>query len=312
MSSLIVAINAIVPVTAVIVLGYMAKSKGVVHKQSYQDFNKVVFQYCLPLSIFQNIINADLSKAIDPVLLGYCILITLGTIFISIAALRFVSLSDTQKGVIAQAIYRSNFVILGLPIVGSICGADNTGVTTVMIAFVTPVINVAAVLVLEHYSEKKGNLKQTIINLSKNRIITFAIAAMLVKIIGIEVPEIVMLIIAAINKMTTPLALFVLGGTFEFQSMVKNSKLLVIIGVCRLIVVPLVGLTGAVLLGYHGAEIASMLVLFGGPVAVSSYPMAQEMGMDGDLAAQAVLTTTIMVLFTLFIYITILNSWGIL
>ena len=84
------------------------------------------------------------------------------------------------------------------------------------------------------------------------------------------------------------------------------------ISIGKLILVPMVGITGAVLLGYTKVELASMLVLFGGPIAVSSYPMAQEMGMDGDLAAQAVLTSTVMVLFTLFVYITILNSMGLI
>jgi len=312
MSSFIVAINAIIPVTAVIALGYMAKRSGVVQKQSYQDFNKVVFQYCLPLSIFQNIVTSDLSKTIDPLLIGYCIAILTLAILVCMFILRFVSLSDAQKGVIAQGIYRSNFIILGLSIVENMYGSDNVAVTAVMVAFIVPFINLAAVLVLEHYSGKKGSIKHTLLNLAKNRIITFALAGMAIQLLGIQLPELVLLIIAAINKMTTPLSLFVLGGTFEVQSLIKNAKLLSMICIGKLILVPMVGITGAVLLGYTKVELASMLVLFGGPIAVSSYPMAQEMGMDGDLAAQAVLTSTVMVLFTLFVYITILNSMGLI
>jgi len=46
-----------------------------------------------------------------------------------------------------------------------------------------------------------------------------------------------------------------------------------------------------------------LLILFGAPCAVSSYPMAEAMGGDGPLAASQVVLTTIFSMGTLFVLI---------
>ena len=51
------------------------------------------------------------------------------------------------------------------------------------------------------------------------------------------------------------------------------------------------------------AVLGVLLIVFGAPCAVSSYPMAQAMGGDGELAAGQVVLTTIFSMATLFIFI---------
>ena len=46
-----------------------------------------------------------------------------------------------------------------------------------------------------------------------------------------------------------------------------------------------------------------LIVLFGAPCAVSSYPMAAAMGGDGELAAGQVVLTTLFSMATLFVLI---------
>ena len=46
----------------------------------------------------------------------------------------------------------------------------------------------------------------------------------------------------------------------------------------------------------------------GAPTAVSSYPMAQQMGGDGPLAAQAVVLTSAFSLCTMFLWIFLLKN----
>lgn len=80
--------------------------------------------------------------------------------------------------------------------------------------------------------------------------------------------------------------------------------------VCKLIIVPLIMLTAAVLLGFKGEALVCLLVVFGAPVAVSSFAMAQQMGGDEKLAAQLVVMTSAFCLLTLFMWIFALNSFG--
>ncbi len=307
-----IALTAILPLTTIIFLGVYAKSKGYVSDKSLTEFNKIVFTFCLSLNLFQNVSGCDLSEAINPVAIVYAIAFIIISIIVAMFLLSKTSLPKKQQGVIAQAVFRSNFVILGLPIVESLFGADNVGATSIMIAAIVPVLNISAVLVLQYYSDAKGDIKTSIINILKNPLIIGALCGLVFLLTGIKVPKIVDECIHMVTKMTTPLALFILGGTFKFQAIKGNLKKIITADLIRLVVVPLIGLTGAIILGIRGVELATLMILFGGPVAVASYPMAVQMGLDGDLAAQLVLTSTILVLFTLFCFIVGLSSFGFL
>ena len=55
-----------------------------------------------------------------------------------------------------------------------------------------------------------------------------------------------------------------------------------------------------------------LLMIFGAPVAASSYPMAVNMGGDGELAGQLVFVSTALSLLTIFTFIFTLSQLGLL
>lgn len=57
-----------------------------------------------------------------------------------------------------QAIYRSNFVLMGLPIAANIFGKDKLGMTAVLVAVVVPIYNMLAVITLEIFRGQKINV----------------------------------------------------------------------------------------------------------------------------------------------------------
>ncbi len=80
----------------------------------------------------------------------------------------------------------------------------------------------------------------------------------------------------------------------------------------RLVLLPLIMVPLAWLIGLRGVELFLILVIFGTPVATSSYPMAVNMGGDGPLAGQLVFVSTVASLFTLFAFIFAMSSLGLL
>lgn len=100
--------------------------------------------------------------------------------------------------------------------------------------------------------------------------------------------------------MTSPLALFVLGGTLHFSEVRANLKYLVPSLSMKLVVVPAVMVAIAYALGLRGVELFILLAMYATPVATSSYPMAQNMGGDGELAGQFVVISTVVSVVTIF------------
>ncbi len=310
MNSLLVAVNAILPITVLILLGILIRRKGYIEQKSFKQFNWFVFHFLLPLNIFMNIVQADLRTIVDLRLSLYCLAVMLGFCMLSALFLRNVRIDDKKKGVFVQCMFRSNYIILGIPIVQSIYGDGSLGLPSFIAAWSVPFFNFLAILVLEHYSGEHADLKHTILKILKNPMIIASILGVLIQITKLFLPGLVMNVLSNVNKMCTPLALFVMGGLFEFRSLRDNMKLLSVITVLRLIVLPLVGLAGAILMGYRDVALISLLVLLGGPVGVSSYAMTVEMHCDGELAAQSILATTIFVLPTFMIFITAMGQLG--
>ena len=113
-----------------------------------------------------------------------------------------------------------------------------------------------------------------------------------------------------IAPLVVVLALFLLGAEMDFGKARANSRLLAVSILGRLVVVPLVMLPIAIALGIRGVSLATLLALYASPVAVSSYPMAQQMGGDVSLAGAHVVFTTLLSGLTVFLWVFALKSLG--
>ena len=87
---------------------------------------------------------------------------------------------------------------------------------------------------------------------------------------------------------------------------------LVICVLGRLVVAPLIFVTGGALLGFRGIELATLLVMLAAPTAVSSFTMAQQMDSNGELAAEAVVMTSALSCVTLFLWIFVFKQLGLI
>ena len=63
-------------------------------------------------------------------------------------------------------------------------------------------------------------------------------------------------------------------------------------------------------MGFRGAELVVLLSLFGSPIAVSSFTMAQQMGGDDQLAGQLVIFSSVLSIGTMFLLIWGLNYFA--
>lgn len=312
MEPLIIAINVVAPLCILIAIGYYAKQSNMVKKEAFAQINQIVFKILIPVVLMKNIMETDLSVAFQPELLLFAI----GSILILCTALclivpRFVS-DRKRAGSMIQAIYRSNFVLFGLAIASNMYGADNVAVTSVLIAFCVPLFNVLAVLILQTFGMDQIDFSSIVKGILTNPMLIGTLAGFVILILKIPVPQFLMNAISDISKMATPLALLVLGGTFELPSALKNKKALAVVTLGRLVIVPAIFVSAAVLLGYRQVELISLLVLFGSPTAVSSFAMALAMNCDGELASQSVLVTTMVSVATMILWIFALTSLGLL
>ena len=329
---LVTAINAVVPVVLLIVLGYILKQKGFINNDFVKIGNKLVFNVCLPCMLFINVYNIESFASIDwEIVLYGCVM--LFVIFgLGWASALLTTKAPERRGVILQCTFRSNIAIIGLSLASTLGGDEAVAVAAIVSSFTVPVNNVLAVLSLSMFTNgsSKTNFKSVFINIVKNPLIIGCVLGLV--FLGIREAQIVLFgevvfrfsqqtkfLYTAVNNLksiATPFALVVLGGQFEFSAVKGLLKEIVVGTLWRIVLAPLLGLGIAILLsakmGWGVNEFPALVALFGSPVAVSSAVMASSMGGDEQLATQLVVWTSIFSIVTIFAEVCVLMGLGFL
>ena len=211
-----------------------------------------------------------------------------------------------------QALFRSNYVILGIPIVKALFGDEVSAVPSLLAAFIVPIFNLLAVITLEVFRGSKPDLLKIIKSIIKNPLIIASLLGFAFNLLEIKFPAVIASTISTVGSVATPLPLVMLGAFFRFESVKNNIKDIAICTIGRLIVSPLIGSVIALMLGFRGVEFASLLIMFSAPPAIASFTMAQQMDSDYQLSGEAVIVSSALSCFTIFLWILLYTSLGVI
>ena len=210
-----------------------------------------------------------------------------------------------------QGIFRSNYILFGVPIVSGVFGQEGLGVVSIICAFVIPLYNMLSVAALETFSHGKMNVKKILKGIITNPLIIASLLGIVFLVFQIPLPQAVEETIVDMGQVATPLGLVSLGGFFKFSDTKRFLRQLVII-VVRLLICPAIFLPIFIAMGFRDVELMALATMMGAPIAVSSFIMAQQQGADADLAGQSVAFTTLFSVFTMFLIIFGLKQMGLI
>lgn len=302
--------NAVMPMLIYMLLGQFFAQAGMIKEASFQDFNKALFKILLPINLFTNIYKSDFQQSFNGFALTYIIIIALVLYFILAIIIPKVSDDRTRYGVILQGSVRANAILFGLPLGTSLLGEENMGMVTITLAIIVPFWNIMSVVGFSLYSADKVSFKQMGRSIITNPMVIATLIGLLVVLLGLQFPQSINTTLTNINRMVSPLALIVMGGTFSISKLKDIDFSLIFTVANKLLIFPLIGITLGAFLGFRGDAIISILIAFAGPTAVSSYAQAIAADGDGDLANQTVVFTTILSMVTLVFWITVMKTFG--
>ena len=334
LSNLFFTLNAVLPIVAIIAVGYFLKSIHLFEEKLFPLLNKLCFRCLLPCLLFFNVYNVDnISEITQYGKMCAFAVVSVLLFFILSLVLTLLTIKDNrQKGVMIQCAYRSNYAIIGISLAMSISAGDTRPVVaaSILSSVSIPLFNVLAIIALSLFVNEGG--KKVSISSILKKIITNPL------ILGVAFGFVCLLIrsfiplnqngqhyftirqhlpfvyksISMLAQSASPVALIALGGNFAFSA-VARLKYKIIAGVlARTILCPLVCLLAAYFFGFRSLEFPALIALYGTPLAVSTVPMTAEMGSDSELAGQLVVWTTLSSAFTLFGIIFFCRQFGIL
>ena len=313
MNSLIFSLNAVLPLFTLVVLGYSIRRIGLVSDEWLKMANKFSFTVTFSIMLFNDIYKTDFSGGIPKKLIIFAVVAVLSLVFICYLTIPFIVKNRFRTGVVMQGIFRTNFLLFGMPLVVNMFGDGGRPYASLLVAIIIPIYNVTAVVTLSIFNkntQKKIDVKKILKGLGTNPLILGTLSGFIFIWLKIPLPEFLLNTLGQISDIAVPLALIILGAQFKFSGFLSNIKPVIITVITKLIIVPLIMLPIAISLGFRGLDLGIILAIFTSPCAVSSSIMAYSMDADGELAGQIVVFGTLISVITIFLFIFGLNSLG--
>jgi len=310
--------NAVFPIFIVIALGYLLRQKQFLSASTVAEMNRLVFSFALPLMLFRNIYRADFGALFDPGFIVWLVVsITLSFVLVWLVAEVYLRNRKELIGGFVQASFRTNFAIVGLPLIANIMGEGDTGKAALATAFIVGTLNVLSVIVLTaKNSESSGInaalLKGIVKSICTNPSIIGIAAAVAVNLLGIPLPHIAEEGVRYMAVLCTPLALIAVGGSIQVSELMKYYKPALVGSALKIVFIPIIFMAISLWMGFRGEDLAIIFVLFANPTAIISYAMAARMNGHAPVTAAIIITTTVCSSVTLTIGVFLLRTFSLI
>ena len=312
MSELLFAANTVLPLLLLMSAGFISRKIGLLNDGLVKGINQLIFKLFLPVNLFMSVLKTPYDTQISGkeflfVFFGLMVLFLLLMVIVP-----RVEKDKSKVGVLIQGMGRANYAFFGIPLVAMLFPGQDTSLAALMVTVTVPVYNVMSVIALSAFGGGKVSPKKIVLNILKNPLIISSLLGYGCWMLKLQLPGFLNTTLSDMAKVATPLALFTLGGAITIKSAVSHKKQLLLGVIGKLIAAPVLFLTLAVLMGIRGVALACVLISFGAPTAVSSYPMAQQMGGDGELAAEIVAMTSVCSILTTFLFVFLLKTMALI
>ena len=310
MENLLLSFRVVAPLILYMSIGALLRKTGAMDEFSLRKANSIIFYVTLPLMCYRAIAASDLSAMLET---PYLLYMAIGIVILFALTAWIVPLvckDDRRRGVLILSVFRSNDAIFGLAVAGALFGEDHLGLISIAISLCVPLFNLFSVVAMERYRGERVHFGKVPLRILTNPIIIGCIAGFVVNLLRIQLPSLLQKPVDALAAVTTPLAFLLLGGTISFAAVRKNRLAIRFVSLFRLLVIPVAVVGTFWLLGFRGEYLVVALIIFGAPVAMVTYNMALAMQADDELAGTLVATTSVLSIFTMFVFIFLFKQFG--
>ncbi len=300
--------NSILPVFAIIGLGAFLRRIGLLTEESLSGLSGLVYWVGLPCLLFQKIATTTFQgREASPIFLTVIstMLVIIAVGYATSFALR---LPNRQRGTFAQAGFRGNLAFVGLPVLLYTSSSlppevahDFERLAVFAIAPIVPVYNACAILtlVVGQRAINRQQVRRIISQIVLNPLLQASILGSILSLLAFKLPTILDRTTQAVGQMSLPLALITIGGSLLTPATGKNLKTAGAAALLKVAATPLLGHVIGSALGLAATEMRIAMTLMACPTAAACYILAAQMGGDKELAAGAVVISTLLSLVSL-------------
>lgn len=307
LDNFIFSLSVALPIFLVMLSGFILKKKNIIKQEFIKAANFIVFYIALPLKLFNSVSHSSIADNFDPKFIAFAIIGTTVSVILIYIYSKFIVKEETKVGAFIHGTFRGNFVYVGFSLLENVTGAVGP-LASLVVAFVVPIYNVLAVLVLVLTNPKnkaKNQFKNALKNIITNPFIISIALGLIASLINFRFPPLLQNTANYFDVLATPLALLTIGATFRVDKLFVDIKPALAATIFKLIINPGLAVLAAFAFGLGNSEIFLIYILFGVPTSISSAIITAAMGGDENLAASIVMMTTLgsVISLTLFVFV---------
>ena len=300
-------LESIIPIIALIVLGYFLQVKGWFHDDFGNDLSKLIMNVAMPVSIFVSVLKyLTLEKLISlsgglvytfvAFVLGYIVA------FLSVKAFK---VAPGRRGTVINTFVNANTIFIGLPLNIALFGDD--ALAYFLIYYITNTISTWTLGVFLMTSDSKSGKKKQESHFDWKKLLPAPLLGFIVSvvflIINIPLPSFVSSTLGYVGGLTTPLSLVYIGIVLAKAGIktIRFDKDSIVALVGRFIVAPVLMFAVLKLMapGMVTAEYQTFMIQSATP-ALAVLPILANQG-DGDAEFSTNIVTLSTVLFVIVI-----------
>lgn len=283
----------ITPIFLLILLGAVMRRWFGLRDDFWPQLDRLIYFVFFPALLFNSLshFKIDLGAA-TPMLLVSALYMFAGIVLGYIAKFIFHAPPKVFAATF-QSSFRFNSYV-GLAIAGGLHGQDGLAAIGLLMGFMVPVANVAAVLMLARHSESHW-LKEILLN----PLIISTAGGIAFSLLGLGLPSIIDDTLKHLSQASLPMGLIAVGAGLRLQGLHSHRGTLWYGVAVKLLVLPAIAWGLALLFGLSGVYLHIAVLMAALPVSTVSYVMAKRMGGDGDTIAAQVMLSTLLAAVTL-------------
>ena len=300
-------LESIIPIIALIVLGYFLQVRGWFHNDFGNDLSKLIMNVAMPVSIFVSVLKyLTLEKLISLSggLIYTFVAFALGYIVAFLRVKAFI-VEPGRRGTVINTFVNANTIFIGLPLNIALFGDD--ALAYFLIYYITNTISTWTLGVFLMTSDSKSGKKKQESHFDWKKLLPAPLLGFIVSvvflIINIPLPSFVSSTLGYVGGLTTPLSLVYIGIVLAKAGIktIRFDKDSIVALVGRFIVAPVLMFAVLKLMapGMVTAEYQTFMIQSATP-ALAVLPILANQG-DGDVEFSTNIVTLSTVLFVIII-----------
>ena len=290
--------NTIIPIFAVIFIGWFSHRNGFFPTTFLEPANRIVFYFAIPAMIFRSISGASFSSNFDLQVLAIALAALTLAYLLAFVWGRMMKLEQGKLGTFIQSSCHSNIGYIALAVAFYYLGKEGLAATAMFAGFIMILQNLASVTALTIFSgqakSEKGVVLRIFSKVMLNPTIISAGLGIVFSVFGLPQPVFISRTLDILGGMGLPTALLIIGASLSMGQI--RSRLSVLSAACffKLILLPGLAMGLFELFEVPGPQRLPILIMLASPTATVVYVMAGEMGGDTDFAASAISLCTVL------------------